>query len=178
MSKLSPQILCTKADRDGEGVVPVDDIDTSTHHFLAQLSAQTDELRQGIEAARRERDEAAARLAALESRLADSTAALRALKLYTGEASNTGDGARESDTPNGEHGASLSIEEGILHVLRGTNGLLPVEIARGVQALGVPSSAASIRARLSRLRKDGTVVRDKESRYSLAYAGSEGTRNR
>ncbi|NJQ04086.1 hypothetical protein [Streptomyces lonarensis] len=67
----------------------MDDIDTSTHHFLAQLSAQTDELRQGIEAARRERDEAAARLAALESRLADSTAALRALKLYTGEASNT-----------------------------------------------------------------------------------------
>jgi hypothetical protein len=178
LSELSPQILGTKADRDGEGVAPVNDIDTSTHRFLAQLSAQTDELRQRIEEARRQRDEAAARLAALESRLVNSAAALRALKLYTGDSANGDDEAGEFGSLNGEQGASLSIGDGIFHVLRANGGLLPGEIARRVKALGVPSSAASIRARLSRLRKEGTVVRDSKSRYSLAYAGSGGTRNR
>ncbi|WP_151478317.1 hypothetical protein [Streptomyces albicerus] len=164
----------TRVDRKGE--VAVADINVSTHHFLAQLASQAEELRQGAEAARRARDEAAARLADFEKRLADSTAALRALRIYTGEASKspTGDGgAGTASGPESTH--ALSIEEAILHVLRGEGGLPPLEIARRIEALGVSSSASSIRARLSKSVKQGTLRRDGKSRYSLAVVGSEGT---
>ncbi|WP_128375155.1 hypothetical protein [Streptomyces cavernae] len=157
----------------------VADIDISTHHFLAQLASQTEELRQGAEAARRERDEAAARLADFEKRLADSTAALRALQVYTGDAPGSPMGDGDADTANdSEAPHALSIEEAILRVLRGESGLPPLEIARRVETLGVSSSASSIRARLSKLAKQGTLRRDGKSRYSLAVVGSEGTRAR
>ncbi|MGW0705811.1 hypothetical protein ACWD4G_07565 [Streptomyces sp. NPDC002643] len=147
--------------------------------FLAQLIEQAEELQRGAECARRERDEAAARLADFEKRLADSAAALRALRIYTGEApkSPTVDG--QADTANGSEGThSPSIEEAILQILRRESGLPPLEIARRVEALGVSSSASSVRARLSKLVQQGTLRRDGKSRYSLAVAGSEGTRAR
>lgn len=156
----------------------VTDIDASTHHFLTELSSQADELRKGVETARRERDEAAARLADLEKRLADSMAALRALQVYTGETPGAAAGDREADTanvPNGTH--ALSIEEAILRVLRANSGLTPLEIAQRVDVLGVKSSASSVRARLSKLVKQRTLRRDGKSRYSLAVAGSEATQN-
>ncbi|MEU5084840.1 MULTISPECIES: hypothetical protein [Streptomyces] len=71
----------------------------------------------------------------------------------------------------------MSIEECILHVLRGRSSLLPPEIMREAQDLGVTRSASRIRARLSKLHKEGTVVRDAASRYRLATAGSEAARN-
>lgn len=174
---LSPQIMNATVGDGRKGEVAVTDIDVSTHHFLAQLSEQAEELRQGAEAARRERDEAEARLADFEKRLADSTSALRALRIYTGESpkSPTGDG--QADTASGPEGTHTpSIEEAILRVLRGEGGLPPLEIARRVEALGVSSSASSIRARLSKLVKQGTLRRDGKSRYSLAVVRSEGTR--
>jgi hypothetical protein len=173
---LSPQIMDAMARAYSEGEVAVTDIDASTHHFLDQLREQANELRLGIETARRERDEAAARLADLEKRLADSTAALRALCVYTGEVPQPATGETKTDTVNGPgNGQGLSIEDAILQALRGEDGLTPLEIVRRVDVLGVNSSASSIRARLSKLVRQGTLRRDDKSRYSLAVVGSEAT---
>ncbi|MCN9244495.1 hypothetical protein NGF19_27555 [Streptomyces sp. RY43-2] len=151
------------------------DIDASTLDFLAQLRAQTVSLRQGAEAARRERDEAAVRLADLEAKLADSSTALRALEVYTGEA--TGDSAA-TDSPTGPHGTQAqSIEEAIFQALREKEALTPLEIARAVEALGVSSSASSVRARLSKLVKLGTLQRDGNARYSVNKKGSGATKD-
>ena len=149
------------------------DIDASTLDFLAQLRAQTEALRKGAEVARRERDEAAVRMADLETKLADSTAALRALEVYTGEA--TEGSAAAADNPARQDGMQAqSIEEAILRVLREEEALTPLEIARTVEALGVSSSASSVRARLSKLVKLGTLRRDGKSRYSVSKAGFGG----
>ncbi|WP_371095854.1 hypothetical protein [Streptomyces sanglieri] len=151
------------------------DIDASTLDFLAQLRAQTEALRQGADVARRERDEAAFRLVDLETKLADSTATLRALEIYTGEAT----GAPETtDSPTEPDGTQVqSIEEAILRALREKEALTPLEIARAVEALGVSSSASSVRARLSKLVKFGTLQRDGKSRYSVSKTGSGATRD-
>ncbi|MBK3555964.1 hypothetical protein JHN55_05305 [Streptomyces sp. MBT56] len=148
-----------------------------TQDFLSQLGSQTEALRKDIEAARRDRDEAATRLATLEMRLADNTALMRAMRAYTGgddsaDSQAVGDGA----ATGGESDRRMSIEECILYVLRGDSGLLPLEIMHKAQKLGVTRSASSIRARLSKLHREGTVVRDAESRYRLATAGSGATR--
>ncbi|MFF7950670.1 hypothetical protein [Streptomyces griseorubiginosus] len=151
------------------------DVDASTLNFLAQLRTQTEALRQGAEVARRERDEAAVRLADLEKKLADSTAALRALEVYTGEAA---EGSATTDSPAGPDGTQAqSIEEAILRVLREEEALTPLEIARTVEALGVSSSASSVRARLSKLVKLGTLQRDGMSRYSVSKAESGATKD-
>jgi hypothetical protein len=105
-------------------------------------------------------------------------AAVRALQVYTGETPGATAGDRAADTANGPNGThALSIEEAILRVLRANSGLTPLEIAQRVDAMGVKSSASSVRARLSKLVKQRTLRRDGNSRYSLAVAGSEATQN-
>jgi hypothetical protein len=152
----------------------VTDINASTHDFLDQLSIQTDEFRKAVEAARRERDEAAARLVVLERRLADSTAALRAMRNYAGDIGQDARSDAEASVANGQGSTRPpSIEEAILQLLRAGDALPPLEIARGVNALGVESPASSVRARLSKLVQQGTLRRDAKSRYSLVAAGLE-----
>jgi len=154
----------------------VTDINASTHNFLDQLSSQADEFRKEVEAARRERDEAAARLVVLEKRLADSTAALRAMRNYAGDVAQDATSDTEADRANGQGNTRPpSIEEAILQLLRTGGALPPLEIARRVNALGVESPASSVRARLSKLVQRGTLQRDDKSRDSLVVAGTEAT---
>ncbi|NMO37312.1 hypothetical protein HG826_27765 [Streptomyces sp. GMY01] len=154
------------------------DVDASTRSFLSDLSSSTEQLQRDIEAARRERDEIAARIATLEMRLAENTATLRAMQAYAGEADGKQDGEEQArSAASASDQSSLTIEECILHVLHGRGGLLPLEITRKAEAMGVTSSASSIRARLTKLHREGTVVRDSQSRYWLAAAGSEATRD-
>ncbi|WNM35775.1 hypothetical protein RKE30_38170 [Streptomyces sp. Li-HN-5-11] len=153
------------------------DINASTHDFLDQLSRQTDEFRKEVEAARRERDEAAARLVALEKRLADSEEALRAMRLYAGDTARDVTSDTEAGPANGRRDTRpRSIEEAILQLLRTEGALSPLDIAQGVNALGLASPASSVRARLSKLIQLGTLQRDEKSRYSLAAAGTEATK--
>ncbi|SED03167.1 hypothetical protein SAMN04490357_3602 [Streptomyces misionensis] len=154
------------------------DISASTRSFLSDLSSSTEELKREIEAARREREEIAARIATLEMRLAENTATLRAMQAYASEADGTRNDEEKARTAaSASDQSSLTIEECILHVLCGRGGLLPLEITRKAEAMGVTSSASSIRARLTKLHKEGTVVRDSQSRYWLAAAGTEATRD-
>lgn len=175
---LSPRIMRTAPAGMRHGGDAVHDISASTRSFLSDLSSSTEELKREIEAARRERDEIAARIATLEMRLAENTATLRAMQAYAGEADGTRNGEEQARTAaSAPDQSSLTIEECILHVLRGRGGLLPLEITRKAEAMGVTSSASSIRARLTKLHKEGTVVRDSQSRYWLAAAGTEATRD-
>ncbi|MEV5140452.1 hypothetical protein AB0K71_04930 [Streptomyces syringium] len=151
------------------------DIDASTLDFLAQLRVRTEALRQGAEVARRERDEAALRLVDLETKLADSTATLRALEIYTGEATGPAAATGSPTEPDGMK--AQSIEEAIFRALREKEALTPLEIARAVEAHGVSSSASSVRARLSKLVKLGTLQRDGKSRYSISKTESGATKD-
>jgi hypothetical protein len=148
----------------------VTDIDASAHLFLAQLREETEVLREGARAARQERDEADARLADCEAKLAHSAEALRALLVFTGEdpepAENNAAGAQGPTDQDGTEASS--IEEAILQALRGGVSLAPLEITRRVEALGVSQSAGSVRARLSKLLKRGVVQRDGKSSYRIA----------
>lgn len=177
LSMLSPEIMNITASPGREGEV-VPDIDSSTRDFLTQLRAQSEEFRRDAEVARHERAEAAARLADLETKLASSEAALRALQVFAGEASKVTEGSSATASPAGQDGApAQSIEEAILWVLRGQGVLTPLEIAQGVEGLGVSSSASSVRARLSKLVKQGTLRRDGRSRYSVGKVESEADGN-
>ncbi|MDF3141709.1 MULTISPECIES: hypothetical protein [unclassified Streptomyces] len=152
------------------------DINASTHDFLDQLSRQAEEFRKEVEAARRERDEAAARLVTLEKRLADSEEALRAMRFYAGDTAQDATSDTETGPANGQGDTRpRSIEEAILQVLRAEDALSPLDIARGVNALGLASPASSVRARLSKLIQRGTLQRDDKSGYSLVAAGTEAT---
>ncbi|MBX7473486.1 hypothetical protein [Streptomyces sp. NPDC056132] len=111
----------------------------------------------------------------MEAKLADSAATLRALEVYTGEVT---EGSAATDSPASQVGTQAqSIEEAILQALREEEALTPLEIARTVEALGVRSSASSVRARLSKLVKLGTLRRDSKSRYSVSKVGSEASRD-
>ncbi|MFE3945845.1 hypothetical protein ACFXPV_28905 [Streptomyces sp. NPDC059118] len=83
-----------------------------THDFLSRLGRQTEALREDIEAARRERDEAATRLATLEMRLAGNTALLRAMRADTGGEDCAGNQADPDGAATGDEGdRRMSIEE-------------------------------------------------------------------
>jgi hypothetical protein len=149
----------------------VTDVEASAQQFLSQLRENSEILKERVTTARRERDEAQARLADAEAKLGHSMGAVRALLAYTGGSPEPG----EDDPAKSADPDTVSLEGAILRVLRESSGgtLTPSEIAQELEALGVTRSAASVRARLSKLVKQGVLERDAASRYSICAAGTE-----
>ncbi|WP_329346222.1 hypothetical protein [Streptomyces microflavus] len=155
------------------------DIDASAHRFFQQLREQADAFREGVKVAKLERDEANARLADAEAKLAHTLEAMRAMRVYTGEGTEPPEEDLESQgESSSQEGAEISsIEAAIFEVLGVGVWLSSSEITRKVEALGVSSSAGSVRARLSKLRKQGIVQQDSRSKYSVSKPGSGASRS-
>ncbi|TKA01943.1 Lrp/AsnC family transcriptional regulator [Actinacidiphila oryziradicis] len=149
------------------------DSDASAHHFLQQMREQLEAFRESARVARRQRDEADARLADAEARAAHMEVVVRTLLVY-GEGAESSEKDEAGDGSIGhESSEAPSIEEAILQTLHKGVALSPSEIARSVEALGVSQSPGSVRARLSKLVKQGILQRDDKSKYSINKVGSE-----